>query len=339
MNSSDTRISSYLDTLSRLTADLDPATRDEVLAGVREHLDATLAEHPDDPGAVDAALLRLGPPERVAAEARADFRVDGSSPAASPASATAAVTSPPTPSPGHHGRAMVAGLSSLALLGLPVTAALASRVAWELAAESDASGWQVSVGPFVAHSSETLAVLPLLVAPWLVTVVLAVLGRELRRPTRTILVLLGPATCLAVLVSSSPGRSSVRGHADLAPVPRPRPHGDRPHRPEGVARDPALTRRHFRVGCPGGRQDSHLSTRLEKEGRRGPAGREGRAGRRSEGADDVLDAVLGVAEEHLRVLPEEQRVLHARVPGRHRALEDDDLTGLPDPDDGHPGDR
>lgn len=73
MNSSDTRVSSYLDDLARMLADLDPADRDEVLAGVREHLDATLAEHPDDPAAVDAALLRLGPPERVAAEARAEL--------------------------------------------------------------------------------------------------------------------------------------------------------------------------------------------------------------------------------------------------------------------------
>ncbi len=71
MNSSDTRISTYLDDLARMLADLPPDERDDVLAGVREHLDATLAEHPDDPGAVDAALLRLGPPEQVAAEARA----------------------------------------------------------------------------------------------------------------------------------------------------------------------------------------------------------------------------------------------------------------------------
>lgn len=71
MNNSDTRVSSYLDDLARMLADLDPADRDEVLAGVREHLDATLAEHPDEPAAVDAALLRLGPPERIAAEARA----------------------------------------------------------------------------------------------------------------------------------------------------------------------------------------------------------------------------------------------------------------------------
>ena len=47
------------------------------------------------------------------------------------------------------------------------------------------------------------------------------------------------------------------------------------------------------------------------------------------GVGDRLDAGLGVAEEHLRVVPEEQRVLHAGVAGGHRALEDDDLAGLP----------
>jgi len=72
VNSSDTRVQTYLDDLARMLSDLDPGERDDVLAGIREHLDATLDEHPDDPGAVDAALLRLGPPERVAAEARAD---------------------------------------------------------------------------------------------------------------------------------------------------------------------------------------------------------------------------------------------------------------------------
>ena len=62
-----------------MLSDLDPSERDEVLAGIREHLDATLAEHHDDAAAVDAALLRLGPPEQVAAEARA-----GRPPAAAP---------------------------------------------------------------------------------------------------------------------------------------------------------------------------------------------------------------------------------------------------------------
>ena len=58
----------------------------------------------------------------------------------------------------------------------------------------------------------------------------------------------------------------------------------------------------------------------------------------SEGAEDVLDAGLGVAEEHVAVLAEEQRVLHAGVAGGHGALEDDDVVRLPDPQHRHAGD-
>src|SRR3954452_8827842 len=57
-----------------------------------------------------------------------------------------------------------------------------------------------------------------------------------------------------------------------------------------------------------------------------------------ESDQDVLDALPRVAEQHAAVVPEEQRVLHAGVAGVHRALEDDDLPGLPDLEDGHAGD-
>lgn len=70
MSSSDIRVETYLDDLARMLSDLDPAERDDVLAGIREHLDAILGEHYDDVAAVEAAMLRIGPPEQVAAEAR-----------------------------------------------------------------------------------------------------------------------------------------------------------------------------------------------------------------------------------------------------------------------------
>src|SRR5688500_20249565 len=54
---------------------------------------------------------------------------------------------------------------------------------------------------------------------------------------------------------------------------------------------------------------------------------------------DVLDPFAGVAEEHLAVVPEEQRVLDAGVAGVHRPLEDDDVLGLPDLEHAHTGDR
>ncbi len=110
MNTSHARVDGYLDELSRMLVDLDPATRDDVLAGVREHLDATLEAHPDDTHAVDEALLRLGPPERIAAEARADHP-------------TAPVGAP---APGLPHRAwLVAGLCLTLLSTVPFTVATA----------------------------------------------------------------------------------------------------------------------------------------------------------------------------------------------------------------------
>src|SRR5699024_8137826 len=55
--------------------------------------------------------------------------------------------------------------------------------------------------------------------------------------------------------------------------------------------------------------------------------------------EDLVDAVLGVAEEHLGVVAEEQRVLHAGVAGGHGALEHDHVGGFPHVQDGHAGDR
>lgn len=54
MNSSDTRVQTYLDDLARMLSDLD----------------AEIGSGDGGDAAVQAALLRLGPPEEVAAEAR-----------------------------------------------------------------------------------------------------------------------------------------------------------------------------------------------------------------------------------------------------------------------------
>lgn len=61
---------SYEQDLRRLLVDLDPAERAEVLAGVREHLHASLAGRPQASTAdIQAVLTDLGPPEAVAQEA------------------------------------------------------------------------------------------------------------------------------------------------------------------------------------------------------------------------------------------------------------------------------
>lgn len=71
MNSTQHRlVSTYLDDLTRALADLDPADRAEVLAGVREHIEAGLAARGGTSGAdVRGVLSEVGTPEEVAREA------------------------------------------------------------------------------------------------------------------------------------------------------------------------------------------------------------------------------------------------------------------------------
>ncbi|GAA3222543.1 hypothetical protein ACFP63_06050 [Oerskovia jenensis] len=68
MNRTTDAISVYLDDLGRMLAHLDPAERADVLGGVREHVDASLAELGHAPGEqeVAAILASLGAPEDVA---------------------------------------------------------------------------------------------------------------------------------------------------------------------------------------------------------------------------------------------------------------------------------
>ena len=72
---------SYEQDLRNLLGDLDPVERAEVLAGVREHVHASLADAThigtDD---IQAVLDELGPPEAVAQEAYADHRPTSGSP-------------------------------------------------------------------------------------------------------------------------------------------------------------------------------------------------------------------------------------------------------------------
>ncbi|WP_256842265.1 HAAS signaling domain-containing protein [Ornithinimicrobium cryptoxanthini] len=71
MNSTQHRlVSTYLDDLTRALADLAPPDRAEVLAGVREHIEAGLAARGGASDAdVSAVLAEMGTPEEVAREA------------------------------------------------------------------------------------------------------------------------------------------------------------------------------------------------------------------------------------------------------------------------------
>lgn len=68
MNDTTDAITTYLDDLGRMLAHLDPAERADVLGGVREHVDASLAElgHAPSDQEVAAILATLGAPEDVA---------------------------------------------------------------------------------------------------------------------------------------------------------------------------------------------------------------------------------------------------------------------------------
>jgi uncharacterized membrane protein len=63
-------VGSYLRDLELLLHGIEPGERAEVLAGVREHLDGSLAAGADD-ASVRAVLAELGPPQAIADEAYA----------------------------------------------------------------------------------------------------------------------------------------------------------------------------------------------------------------------------------------------------------------------------
>jgi len=77
MNDTTDAITTYLDDLGRMLAHLDPAERADVLGGVREHVDASLAElgHAPSDQEVAAVLASLGAPEDVARVASGSPRV------------------------------------------------------------------------------------------------------------------------------------------------------------------------------------------------------------------------------------------------------------------------
>jgi hypothetical protein len=75
MSADDARVHAYLDDVARMLGSIDPADRAEILAGLREHIDAAVADRPRpvDDEAVQQVLAELGPPDRVAAAALSDL--------------------------------------------------------------------------------------------------------------------------------------------------------------------------------------------------------------------------------------------------------------------------
>jgi len=190
VNAADSRVASYLDDLARMLSDLDPTERDEVLGGIREHLDATLAEHHDDDAVVNAALLRLGPPEQVAAEARA-----GRPPAAAVTTA-APYRASREPRPRRTRIATGVALAPVVAMALWV---LTGRLA-TLALLSGGSA-NDRVEALLPHPSEILLVVPL--SPlWLVPVALVLAAPEVSTRPKVWLTVSGPAVGILALVAT-----------------------------------------------------------------------------------------------------------------------------------------
>ncbi|MFE4464775.1 hypothetical protein ACFRCR_06590 [Oerskovia sp. NPDC056781] len=123
MNDTTDAITTYLDDLGRMLAHLDPAERADVLGGVREHVDASLAElgHVPTDQEVAAILASLGAPEDVARVASGDPRVSPPDGGATPRpSLTAAWVAP-----------VVFGLVIAGIVGAPL---LLPGVLWLVAA-------------------------------------------------------------------------------------------------------------------------------------------------------------------------------------------------------------
>jgi uncharacterized membrane protein len=200
VNSSDTRVATYLDDLARMLSDLDPAERDEVLAGIREHLDAEIGSGQAGDAEVEAALLRLGPPEEVASEARRGGQsIHGMRDAAPRPSAPGAL-------PDGAAWARVAVVLTL-ICTLPfLLLALWTRVAVTLRATG--AGWPDGQGLFGANGVE-VALLMALVSPlWIVALVCTLVAPGLTPRTRLRLALVGPAVFVATVIGAgwwSPG--------------------------------------------------------------------------------------------------------------------------------------
>ena len=192
MSSTHPQVEAYLDDLARMLADIDPGERDDILASVREHLDAEIAAGHGSDAVVNATLLRLGPPEQVAAAARTNTsgavrRTSGLIRVAS--LATALATLP--------------GL--LLMLWVKVTGL---RQAGVTPLEP---GWPEEVSLFALNGVEALYLMLFCARGWLRGPACPVPSEGPQRRTRQRLIWAGPTGFFAVLVTLQPEGPSIVG--------------------------------------------------------------------------------------------------------------------------------
>ncbi|MCK0112193.1 hypothetical protein MWU75_08595 [Ornithinimicrobium sp. F0845] len=199
-------VNQYLDDLARMLDHLPPGDRAELLAGVREHIEAGLAERP---GATDSdvsqVLAELGPPEAVAREAYEEGW--GSAQQANPYAGHS-----PQPAPARvpiSDRAwvpvVVALLQVLALLG--VLLSVAGAGVYMTTEVSGSDGETVRTVDYHLGSTlmATIASAVLVLPLWIGVALLVGNSRLWTARQKVVHLLLLPATCLVVGLASDLG--------------------------------------------------------------------------------------------------------------------------------------
>lgn len=209
MNTTHPLVSSYLDDLARMLADIDPGERDDILASVREHLDLEIEGPEASESTVWAALFRLGPPEKVAAEARRTSPTAvGTEPAGMPVQLTL-----PAPSPMWARVAVVTTMIST--LPMLVVAFGARLFGIRGSGDSGGQGWPDSLGLLAPTGLELMV----LAAPiWFIGFVCTLVGPGLTGATRTRLATAGPLAFMVMVVTASWESPDLLGDILLIPA-------------------------------------------------------------------------------------------------------------------------
>lgn len=194
------QVAAYLDELTRILADLDPAERAEVVEGVREHVEAALTGTKVTDADVRAALGELGPAQAVADEAYA-----GRPPVAR------TVNRPPLTSRGWV-PALVAGFEAVALFVVLAVAGSSGGVSESTVSSSTAAGSTSTVvaethfnGSVGAGVTAFLAAVPF----WLVVLVLVGMSALWTGREKALLTALVPVCAVAFALLPQAGYALV----------------------------------------------------------------------------------------------------------------------------------
>jgi hypothetical protein len=172
----ESRVTAYLDDVARMLAGIDPRDRAEILAGLREHIDASLAglDRPVDDSAVQHVLAELGPADQVAGAALA-----ASSPAPGPYIGPTAAAGLGRPALSQPWVPVTVGLLTALTAGLyllVLAASIALLMAEQPAPPLPGAMSSETSAPLLPASYDivwsVLAPLPLVGVPWLISTIL-----------------------------------------------------------------------------------------------------------------------------------------------------------------------